>query len=388
MKSQRSRGWLEQWGSLYEERDLKDGFVSGLVLKGAKDPRTPANRTSDPVVANAGKRAEKIRERGNWPTLIFTKAGQGKPRKKTYLREVKKGIVPSTFWADDDYFDPPGIGCTSWASDQSGTSEAGARELSAILGEDHGFETVKPIKLFEKLIQLWCPGDGLVMDPFAGSGTTGHAIFALNKRTEARRRFVLIEQGRPESGDSYARTLLTERLRRVISGDWANDKGKPLRGGFSFQILGKKVDATVLLRMERDEMVDTVIASHFDATRRRGDQLIRVEASRGKAYRYLVAKNADEEGFFLVWDGVGKNTDFNESVYEVCWKEAAAAGLKPSPYHVYARLYRYQTEGVRFYQIPDRILADFGLDLKSEPFTEEADEPEQSQESVSMKGVA
>ncbi len=366
--------WLQEWGSDYEERDLKDGFVSGLVLKGAKDPRNAAKVKSDPIVANANKRASKIRERGKWPTLIFTKLGQGKPRKKTYLKEVKKGIVPSTFWAEDDYFEPLDIGCTSWASDQSGTSEAGARELSAILGDDHGFETVKPIKLFQKLIQLWSPKDALVLDPFAGSGTSGHAIFALNTRTDARRRFVLIEQGRPENGDSYARTLLAERLRRVIAGDWSNGKGKRLRGGFSFQILGKKVDATVLLRMERDEMVDTVIASHFDATRRRGDQLIRIESPRGKAYRYLVAKNADDEGFFLVWDGVGKNTDFNEQVYEVCSKEAANAGLKPSPYHVYARLYRYQTEGVRFYQIPDRILADFGLDLKSEPFSE-ADEP-------------
>ena len=40
-------------------------------------------------------------------------------------------------------------------------------------------------------------------------------------------------------------------------------------------------------------------------------------------------------------------------------------------YHVYARLYRYQTDGVRFYQIPDRILSDFGLDMRSEPFTNE-----------------
>jgi adenine-specific DNA-methyltransferase len=116
-------------------------------------------------------------------------------------------------------------------------------------------------------------------------------------------------------------------------------------------------------------MVDTVIASHFDATRRRGDQLARVGTT-GKRYRYLVARNAEGEGFFLIWEGAEKNTNFTEEVYEQCAKEAAAARLKPSPYHVYARLYRYQTEGVRFYQIPDRILADFGLDLRSDPLNE------------------
>lgn len=364
------RKWVEEWGSDYEERDLKDGFGPALLLKGSKDPRSLANPASDPVVAAARRRAQRRRDAGQWPGLIFTKNGEGKPRKKTHLESVKKGIVPSTFWAEDDYFQPLDIGCTSWPSSESGTSEAGARELSAILGDDHGFETVKPIKLFWKLIQLWCPVDGLVMDPFAGSGTTGHAVLAMNAAMGDHRRFILIEQGRPEHGDSYARTLLTNRLRRVIQGQWANGKGQAVVGGFAFHALGKKVDAAALLQMEREEMVDTVIASHFDATRRRGDQLVRVEAPKGRAYRYLVAKNADNEGFFLVWEGANRNTDFTEAVYENCAKEAVAAGLKPAPYHVYARLYRYQTDGVRFYQIPDRILADFGLDLRSEPFAE------------------
>jgi len=125
----------------------------------------------------------------------------------------------------------------------------------------------------------------------------------------------------------------------------------PIPGGFTFLSLGKKVDAAARLQMERDEIVDTFIASHFDATRRRGDQLIRVESARGRQYRYLVAKNADGEGFFLVWDGANKNTAFTEAAYGECAKEAKTAGLKSFPYHVYARIYRYQTEGVRFYQI-------------------------------------
>jgi len=67
------------------------------------------------------------------------------------------------------------------------------------------------------------------------------------------------------------------------------------------------------LSMERDEMTDTVIASHVDATRRRGVGLCRYPADK---YRYLVAKNTDDEGFFLIWEGAGKNTDFDEDVYE------------------------------------------------------------------------
>lgn len=181
------------------------------------------------------------------------------------------------------------------------------------------------------------------------------------------RRFILIEQGRPDRGDSYARMLMADRLGRVISGNWANGKGVSLAGGFRFVQLQKKVDADTVLRMERDELLDTVIASHYDASRRRGPALVSLSDER---YRYLIAKNADDEGFFLIWDGPDKNTDFTEDVYEAIAEEAQKAGLAHT-YHVYARLYVFQTENVRFYQIPDRILGNFGLNLSSEPFNED-----------------
>lgn len=358
------KAWFEAWGSEYVETELNDGKVKGLLLKGARDPRErpPAD---DPAVVRSRKRAQTVL-RGVMPPLIFTRKGEGLPRLKTYLGQLQEGVVPSTFWADDDYALPAPVGSASWPSAESGTSEAGNRELTQIVGANHGFETVKPMRLFSKIVQIWAPDHGLVVDPFAGSGTTGHAVLDLNATTGSSRRFILIEQGRPERGDPYASSLTANRLKRVVTGDWASGKQTPLGGGFSFLRLDKRVDAQALLDMERDEMVDTVIASHFDANRKRGSNLIRVN---GRDWRYLVAKNSDDEGFFLVWDGPDKNTDFSASVYDACASEAEVAGLKPY-YHVYARLYLYQTENVRFYQIPDRILADFGLDMSSEPFTE------------------
>ena len=72
------------------------------------------------------------------------------------------------------------------ASRSPGTAQAGVNGARApSWDEDHGFETVKPLKLFEKIIQLWCPADGLVLDPFAGSGTTGHAVLDLNAESGA-----------------------------------------------------------------------------------------------------------------------------------------------------------------------------------------------------------
>jgi adenine-specific DNA-methyltransferase len=187
----------------------------------------------------------------------------------------------------------------------------------------------------------------------------------LNAVAATERRFILLEQGRPDRGDSYARSLTADRLKRVVTGNWKSEPQEPLGGGYRFWTLDKKVDADALLSMEREELADTIIASHFDAQSRRRDALVNVPADEG--YRYLVAHNTDSEGFFLIWNGAKGNTDFTEDIYEAVAKEAKKAGLE-SRYHVYARLYRFQTSNVVFYQIPDRILMDFGLDLRGEPY--------------------
>ena len=368
---------IEEWGVKYDDVPLDDKRDPALLIHGSADPRSVQDPTADPAVVAASEAALARRSEGNWPQFFWRDdrsrtPGAGELRYKTYIEDVKKGVVPTTFWAAKD-FEPLDLGSVSWGHQESGTSDVGKAELNAVVGRGHKFDTVKPLALITRLIAIWSPPDGTVLDPFAGSGTTGHAILRLNHSDGCERRFILIEQGRPERGDSYAKTLTADRLRRACSGKWVNGKGAELGGGFRFTRLGKKVDATALLQMERDEMLDTVIGSHFDANRKRGSQLVRIE-SEDAPHRHLIARNSDDEGFFLVWGGPDKNTDFTEKVYEACAVEAEHASLKPNPYHVYARLYRYQTDGVRFYQIPDRILSDFGLDMRVEPFVAEEED--------------
>lgn len=349
--------WLEEWGSEYEERSLGDDHAPALMLKDGFSEK-------DALAAK-----ERLAE-DYWPFIWFGRDGQGRPRTKTYLERIKKGKVPVTFWADDDMSVPEELGSVSWEFSESGRSSDGVSELTAIVGQGHNFTTVKPLKLMMKIVQLWCPPEGLVVDPFAGSGTTGHAVLAMNSATTTDRRFIMIEQGRPGAGDSYAKSLTSVRLARAISGEWDNGKGVALPGGFRFVHLDKKVDATALLAMEREEMVDTVIASYYDTTRKRGSSnLVPVDPDQ---YRFLVAHNGGGEGFFLIWEGPDRNTDITEEVYEECSDEARRAGLKPD-YHIYARYNLFQTENVRFYQIPDRILIDFGLDLRSDSFGDDED---------------
>lgn len=367
------RAAAESWGVEYEDRDLRDGLRPALVVRGAKDPLSP-RVSNDPTLVAARESALLVRS-GAWPQFYWNnsrerKTGEGELRFKTYLTDVAAGVVPTTFWADDD-FETLELGSTSWKYEESGTSDSGLKELNAVVGRGHGFDTVKPLRLITKLIQLWCPNDGVVLDPFAGSGTTGHAVLQVNRDSGTDRRFILIEQGRPEHGDSYARTLTADRLSRVIEGRWAAKKKQaPLGSGFTFKRLERRVDRRTLLLMERDEMIDTVIASHSSTGSRRSPVLIPVVGKDKRPYPYLVAKNASNEGIFLVWSGAGENTDLTEEVYEAVTEEAAREGLA-GLYHVYSRRNLLVTDDVIWYQIPDRILSDFGLDLRTESFTEE-----------------
>ncbi|WP_083960476.1 site-specific DNA-methyltransferase [Methylomonas lenta] len=380
---------LEQWGSDFVEVDLNDGRPKALLLKGSLIPKTIQRAALDnnpvvsdqkimssPVIAAAKSEAEKVLKKGTWPQLYFGDLGTGRPAVKRYLNQVKKGKVPLTYWAADEYDEILEIGSQSWDHEESGHSQSGINELNSIVGKGHGFDTVKPLKLFKKIIHLWCPSNGLVLDPYAGSGTTGHAVLELNYEAETNRRFILVEQGSPERGDKYARSLTQERLKRVITGERPNNKknspvmANPLGNGFQFRMLTKKIDSKTVLTMRKDELIDVVITSHWENGKRGGSCLIRVEEH---GYKYLVGKNEQNEGYFLIWNGGEQVGQLDTETYATVIQEGKKAGLK-QPFHVYARYEIYQSKNVIFYKIPDKILAHLGLNENNDSFNEEGDE--------------
>jgi adenine-specific DNA-methyltransferase len=349
----RIKGLVEAWGIEYESKELGDGKAPALVLK------TPLKQAKQIVQTRY--------EQGVWPFGYWKDGGKGVLAVKKYLKDIRKGTIPMTYWADDDYDSPEILGSTSWEHEQSGHSQTGVNELNAIVGRGHKFETVKPLKLFWKIVQIWCPPNGLVLDPFAGSGTTGHAVLLLNKEAGGNRRFILIEQGRPDKGDTYARSLTAERLKRVITGTWANGKGTALGGGFEFRMLTGQIDAKVVLSMRKDELIDVVITSHWDSNSRNSPTLIRID---DKKYKYLVGRNHKDEGYFLIWNGGNAIGSLDVDNYNIVLQEGKKAGLKP-PHHVYARYEVYQSQNVIFYKIPDKILAHLGLNESSDRYNEE-----------------
>lgn len=140
-----------------------------------------------------------------------------------------------------------------------------------------------------------------------------------------------------------------------------------LDGGFLYWELEQKVDAKAILDLRRDELVDMVIASHWEEDKRRNSSIIeRID----KDYQYLVGKNILEEGFFIVWNGKDSVGKLDQDIYMQILKEAKQEGVK-SPYHVYARTQSYQTNKVKFYQIPDKILLHLGLNENSDRYNNE-----------------
>ena len=116
----------------------------------------------------------------------------------------------------------------------SGTAESGKTLLNKIIGKGHGFDTVKPVELVKYLIGISTDKDSIVLDSFAGSGTTAHAVLKMNAEDGGNRKFILVEMM------DYAETITAERVKRVINGYGSGDKAVPgTGGGFGYYELGE-----------------------------------------------------------------------------------------------------------------------------------------------------
>lgn len=125
--------------------------------------------------------------------------GNNTPRIKRFLSEVKEGKVPQTLWFWQDV----------------GHTQDAKKELLSVMSFDSAedvFITPKPAQLLQRVLQLATSQDSLILDSFAGSATTAHAVFAQNAKDGGNRKFILVEC------EDYADTLTAERVRRVING--------------------------------------------------------------------------------------------------------------------------------------------------------------------------
>ena len=146
--------------------------------------------------------------------------GKGRPRFKRFVDAVS-GVVPSTLWLRDF----------------AGDNQEARKEFRKIFDETEAdFSTPKPSALIERILQIATNKDAIILDSFAGSGTTAHATLKLNAQDGGNRRFILIEM------EDYADTITAERVRRVMSGYGEGNKQVPgLGGSFAYYTVGEPI---------------------------------------------------------------------------------------------------------------------------------------------------
>lgn len=115
--------------------------------------------------------------------------------------EFKEGTPFKRYFEDEEGEEHDPFYCFM-ENDWSSTSEAGKQELNDILGEFHGFDTVKPTTLLRTLIMSCTQKDDIVLDFFSGSATTAHAVMKLNAEEENHRRFILVQYPEPCTGSN------------------------------------------------------------------------------------------------------------------------------------------------------------------------------------------
>ncbi|MDD2917297.1 MAG: site-specific DNA-methyltransferase, partial [Candidatus Gracilibacteria bacterium] len=139
--------------------------------------------------------------------IYFGKDGKGAPQLKRYLAEVQQGIVPTTWW-DFEF---------------AGHNDEASRELKGLFDGWMPFDTPKPTKLITRLLQLGSGKDSLVLDFFAGSGTTAHAVMELNAEDDGNRCCISVQlpEAVDEDSEAYKAGYKTiadisrERIRRA-----------------------------------------------------------------------------------------------------------------------------------------------------------------------------
>lgn len=307
--------YMNGWAK-YELRQLDDAKERAEICG------VPENEVRPDVMAlmladsldNAAANAQKILKRGQWPRFYFTQNGKGGIRRKTYIDSVE-GKPPTSLWQYADV----------------GHTDEAAKTLKGIFGGRATFDTPKPMRLVERVLQIAGEREALILDSFAGSGTTAHAVLNMNKADGGNRKFILVEM------ENYAGSITAERVKRVIDGYGEGKKAVEGTGGnFSYYELGP------VLLLPDGNLNEEV-----------GAQKIREYVYYMETKDPLPTEQPKDEPYFM---GLCRNTAYyfyyeRESVTTLDHTFLATIQTKAEGYTIYADLCAIPQETLRKYNI-------------------------------------
>jgi adenine-specific DNA-methyltransferase len=224
-----------------------------------------------PLIAPDGKKV--------FPKLQNGKDGAWRWSRKKVAKEIQRvewkkndgGWVPYfRIYADTVRGTPPE---TIFYNSEVGSSRSAKAQLKRIFSEGCPFDNPKPTALVERVLEIATDPDALVLDSFAGSGTTAHAVLDANQEDGGIRRFILVEQ------ENYADELTAERVRRVI-------RGYTFEGTQKEELLRERVTLNTLKSpdklLKQIEVVENLESNRFDKINRElkdGDLIVSGEKS-------------------------------------------------------------------------------------------------------------
>ena len=303
--------------------------------QGTYEVASPSGRTFRPSVGNYFRVSpNNFKALDDDGRIWWGKNGNAMPRLKRYLSEVKSGVVPQTLWHHADV----------------GHTQAAKKELVSVLNFERSedvFNTVKPTTLIDRVLRIATDKDSIVLDSFAGSGTTGHAVLALNKEDGGERRFILVEC------EEYADAITAERVRRVIKGvPSAKDESlrEGLGGTFSYFKLGKAMRKESMLDRDKLPSYERLAAYiFFTAT---GEEF---DAAKMRPQRHFIGRSRNYDVFLIYTDDFEQLKDLALTM-DVARKfsrvERPKLVFAPTKYLDREFLHQY---GITFQQLPFEI---------------------------------
>ena len=151
----------------------------------------------DEELLSAKNRAENILKKGNWPYFYFTNKGKGGLRRKTYLSDTE-GRMPTNFWPFSEV----------------GHTDGAKKELKSIFGGIIPFDTPKPTSLIKRILDIASEKNDIILDFFAGSGTTAQAVFEKNSEDGGNRKIILCTNNE----NDICKNVTYRRIATVITG--------------------------------------------------------------------------------------------------------------------------------------------------------------------------
>ncbi|MBM4394218.1 MAG: site-specific DNA-methyltransferase [Deltaproteobacteria bacterium] len=169
------------------------------------------------------------------------------PFVKRFLSEVQEGVVPVSWWGYEF----------------AGSNRNAKMEMRSLFDDQAPFDTPKPTKLIARILSIASTADDLVLDFFAGSGTTGHAVMAQNAADGGKRRFILVQLPEPTRQSGYATIadITKERLRRA--GRKVRDDNPMFSGDLGFRVF--KLASSNIRAWEPDRAREDVVRTLEDS---------------------------------------------------------------------------------------------------------------------------